>query len=109
MRVGIIAIGSRGDVQPYVALGKGLQQEGYEVCLLTHEAFEGLVLGEHLEFLAVGGDPRSLVDHVMNEAGAGKKPNEVALMSKLIPLIRPLGREILERCWSSARTLMHWY
>ena len=45
MRVGIIAIGSRGDVQPYVALGKGLQQAGYEVCVLTHDAFEGLVRG----------------------------------------------------------------
>ena len=92
MRVGIIAIGSRGDVQPYVALGKGLQQAEYEVCVMTHDAFERLVCGEHLEFFAVGGDPRTLVDHVMNEAGAGKKPNEVVLMSKLIPLLRPLGR-----------------
>jgi len=105
MRVGIIAIGSRGDVQPYVALGKGLQQAGYEVCVLTHDAFEGLVRGEHLEFFAVGGDPRTLVDHIMNEAGAGKKPNEVALMSKLIPLIRPLGREILERCWEQCQDI----
>ena len=105
MRVGIIAIGSRGDVQPYVALGKELQQAGYEVCVLTHEAFEGLVRSEHLEFLAVGGDPRTLVDHIMNEAGAGNKPNEVVLMSKLIPLIRPLGREILERCWEQCQDI----
>ena len=52
--MGIIALGARGDIQPYVALGKGLQQAGYEVCVLTHEAFEGLVRGKHLEFFAVG-------------------------------------------------------
>jgi len=40
MRVGIIAPGLRGDIEPYVTLGKGLQQAGYEVCVLTHETFE---------------------------------------------------------------------
>ncbi len=103
MRVGIIALGSRGDVQPYVALGKGLKQAGYEVCLLTHDAFEGLVRGEHLAFFAIGGDPRTLVDRVMNEARADDKPNEIAIMSKLIPLLRPLGHEILERCWQKCQ------
>jgi hypothetical protein len=41
----------------------------------------------------------------MNEAGVGNKPNEVVLMSKLIPLLRPLGREILERCWERSTFL----
>jgi UDP:flavonoid glycosyltransferase YjiC (YdhE family) len=105
MRVGIIAVGSRGDIQPYAALGKGLQQAGYEVCVMTHEAFEGLVRSENLEFFAVGGDPRTLVNHVMNEANANNKPNEIAIMSKLIPLLRPLGREILERCWQRCQDI----
>ncbi len=39
MRIGIIAFGSRGDVQPYVALGKGLKQASYEVVLLTHDPY----------------------------------------------------------------------
>ena len=58
MRIGIIALGSRGDVQPYVALGKGLKQADYEVVLLTHDPYEGLVLGEGLEFFTIGGNPR---------------------------------------------------
>ncbi len=99
MRIGIIALGSRGDVQPYVALGKGLKQAGFEVCLLTHEVFEELVRGEHLEFFALGGDPRTLVNRVMNETHAGNRPNEVTIMSKLLPLLKPLRYEILERCW----------
>ncbi len=75
MRVGIIAIGSRGDVQPHVALGKGLQQAGYEVCVLTHDAFEGLVRGEHLEFFAVDDVPHDWLfpqtAAVVHHGGAG--------------------------------------
>jgi sterol 3beta-glucosyltransferase len=70
MRMGIIALGSRGDVQPYVALGKGLKQAGYEVVLLTHDPYE------RLEFFAMGGNPRTIVDRVMNEARAGEKPSD---------------------------------
>ena len=36
MRIAIIASGSRGDVEPYVALGKGLQAAGHVVRLVTH-------------------------------------------------------------------------
>jgi hypothetical protein len=62
-----------------------------------------LVRGENLEFFAVGGDPRTLVNRVMNEADADDKPNEVAIMRKLIPLIKPLRYEILERCWQECQ------
>lgn len=37
MRIAIIAPGSRGDVQPYLALGKGLKQAGHVVRLVTHQ------------------------------------------------------------------------
>jgi sterol 3beta-glucosyltransferase len=34
----LITIGSRGDIQPFVALGKGLQAAGYTVALQTAAA-----------------------------------------------------------------------
>jgi UDP:flavonoid glycosyltransferase YjiC (YdhE family) len=43
MRIAIIAPGSRGDVQPYIALGKGLKKAGHVVRLVTHQNFEMLV------------------------------------------------------------------
>lgn len=48
----ILSAGTRGDVQPYVALGKGLQEAGYRVRLVTHENFAGLVKGHGLSFLS---------------------------------------------------------
>jgi sterol 3beta-glucosyltransferase len=50
MRIAIIALGSRGDIQPYIALGKGLKKAGHVVRLVTHQSFEGLVNSQGLEF-----------------------------------------------------------
>lgn len=60
MRLTVIAIGSRGDVQPYVALGEGLAEAGYEVRIATHEPFAPLLEGRGLEFYQVGEDPAEL-------------------------------------------------
>ncbi|BAZ37731.1 glycosyl transferase family 28 [Calothrix sp. NIES-4101] len=62
MRIAIIAMGSQGDVQPYIALGKGLQQAGYRVRLVTHENFAELVNSHGLEFCPVRGDIQSIAE-----------------------------------------------
>ena len=60
MRIALLASGSRGDVQPYVALGKGLQQAGHEVRLVTHRDFETLARSHGLEFWPVAGNVQEI-------------------------------------------------
>ena len=55
MRCTILAIGTRGDVQPLVALGVGLREAGVDVRLATHRDFESLVVGHGLEFFPLAG------------------------------------------------------
>jgi len=55
MKVTIIGAGSRGDVQPYVALGKGLKDAGHSVCVLATQDFQGLVDAYCLKFFDMGG------------------------------------------------------
>jgi sterol 3beta-glucosyltransferase len=62
MRLVIIAMGSRGDVQPYIALGKGLQAAGHSVRLLTHENFEPLVNSYGLEFWPARGNVQAIME-----------------------------------------------
>ena len=50
MHYGIIAIGSRGDVQPFVALALGLLDHGHQVTLLAHENFKTFVEGFGINF-----------------------------------------------------------
>ena len=58
MHITIVAIGSRGDIQPYIALGQGLQQAGHCVRLNTHLDFEALVRQHGLEFAPLHGNVR---------------------------------------------------
>jgi sterol 3beta-glucosyltransferase len=62
MRITMIALGSQGDVQPYVALGKGLKAAGHQVRLMTHTNFERLVTGQGLEFFPVKGNVQEIVE-----------------------------------------------
>lgn len=62
MRIAVIAMGTRGDVQPYIALGLGLKAAGYSVRLLTHENFEQLVRAYELEFCPIRGDVQAIMD-----------------------------------------------
>ncbi|HNT26512.1 MAG TPA: glycosyltransferase [Anaerolineales bacterium] len=55
MKITIIAPGSRGDVQPYVALGKGLKDAGHSVQILTTQDFRELVITYGLHFVDMGG------------------------------------------------------
>lgn len=60
MRIVIVAMGSRGDVQPYVALGKGLLQAGHTVRLLASENYGALVRGHGLDFWGLPGDVQAV-------------------------------------------------
>ncbi len=54
MNITLLAIGSRGDVQPLVALGVGLRQRGHAVRLVAGDEFEALAGGAGLEFVPLG-------------------------------------------------------
>ena len=61
LNVVIHVVGSRGDVQPFVALGTELQRFGHRVRLATHGVFEEFVRNSGLEFFPIGGDPAELM------------------------------------------------
>ena len=65
-----LTIGSRGDVQPYIALGRGLQKEGHKVTIVTHEEYKEWVTGFGVEHRTAGGDPGALMKlSVENKVG----------------------------------------
>ena len=61
MDILIATIGSRGDVQPYTALGVALRDAGHDVTLATHEPFRGFVTGYRLNFAPLPGDPQAVL------------------------------------------------
>lgn len=59
MRVTMLTVGSRGDLEPFLALGAGLLRAGHEVRLATHRPYAEQVLAAGPEFAELPGDPRA--------------------------------------------------
>ncbi|OJJ56851.1 hypothetical protein ASPSYDRAFT_33013 [Aspergillus sydowii CBS 593.65] len=56
-----LTIGSRGDVQPYIALCKGLLAEGHKPRIATHAEFEPWIREHGIDFALVDGEPAELM------------------------------------------------
>jgi UDP:flavonoid glycosyltransferase YjiC (YdhE family) len=56
MNIIIPTIGTRGDVQPYIALSLGLQKNGHSVTLATHPCMRALVESYGVKFAPIGPD-----------------------------------------------------
>jgi sterol 3beta-glucosyltransferase len=56
MKITIITMGSRGDAQPFVALGMGLVQVGHEVMICTSDCFKSLIQERGLHYTYMNDD-----------------------------------------------------
>ncbi len=61
MHITILALGSRGDIQPYAVLGSGLKSAGHQVRFITFESFASLVTELGLDFHPIPGDAQTVV------------------------------------------------
>lgn len=61
LRITCLTIGSRGDVQPYIALCKRLLEEGHRPKIATHAEFKGWITKHGIDFATVDGDPAELM------------------------------------------------
>jgi len=88
MKITIPTIGSRGDVQPFIALAQGLVKAGHSVTLATHPVMKSLVESHGVSFAPIGPD--------INLAGESaltlvfRNPNlELVLVGSLNPRSAP--------------------
>jgi len=71
LNIVIIVIGSRGDIQPFLRIGKILKEDyGHRVRIATHPAFKQFVERDSgLEFFSIGGDPAELMAFMVKNPG----------------------------------------
>ncbi|WP_345305907.1 glycosyltransferase [Candidatus Villigracilis saccharophilus] len=68
MKITILTYGSRGDVQPFVALALGLQKNGHVVKLAALHKFNEFVTSHGITFIPLAGDPEE-ISRLINNAG----------------------------------------
>jgi UDP:flavonoid glycosyltransferase YjiC (YdhE family) len=71
LNIVIMVIGSRGDIQPFLKIGKVLQDKfNHRVRIATHPTFKKFVEQDiGLEFFSVGGDPSELMAFMVKNPG----------------------------------------
>ena len=71
MKIALLTLGTRGDVQPFAVLGKKLRQRGHEVTLATAGNFASFIQTYDLPFVAVNADFQEILN-----SPEGKKNDE---------------------------------
>ncbi|OLP95283.1 Sterol 3-beta-glucosyltransferase [Symbiodinium microadriaticum] len=61
MKCAVCNVGTRGDLQPLIALGLGLQKKGWDVVVISEERIRPLVEEFALEFRSIAGDSTGII------------------------------------------------
>ncbi|KAJ4469003.1 hypothetical protein C8R41DRAFT_634859 [Lentinula lateritia] len=93
-----LTIGSRGDVQPYIALGVGLKKEHHRVTIVTHEEYREWIEGFGLEFKQAGGDPGALM-----KLSVENKMFSPEFFKESLANFRPWLDQLLVDAWESCQ------
>ncbi|KAB2635266.1 sterol 3-beta-glucosyltransferase UGT80B1 [Pyrus ussuriensis x Pyrus communis] len=69
LKICILVVGTRGDVQAFLAMAKRFQEFGHHVRLATHANFSSFVKSAGVDFYPLGGDPRVLIGYMTKNKG----------------------------------------
>ncbi|KAL6506599.1 hypothetical protein OROHE_022431 [Orobanche hederae] len=88
LKIAMLVVGTRGDVQPFLAVARRLQEYGHHVRLATHSNFRGFVKSAGVDFYPLGGDPRVLAGYMARNKGLiPSAPGEISTQRKQIKAI----------------------
>jgi sterol 3beta-glucosyltransferase len=81
MKILIIAVGTTGDVLPFIALASEIKKRGHSVTINTHDDFKNLVISFKLHFKLIGGSFKELAESKEGKAWLESGDNIVKYMS----------------------------
>ena len=101
MEITVVAAGSRGDVQPLVALGLGLQATGHKVCIVTHAEFEGVVRNSGLVFYLMRANPKELLESESGRAAMEEGGNPLRSLLNFARMMNTTIQQTGADCWKA--------
>jgi sterol 3beta-glucosyltransferase len=97
-RIALLTYGSRGDVEPFVALGGALKDAGADVVLAAPEVFRGFAAAYGLEFRGLAGDPKDLARQLVEHAGLSRARQIRVMARHVMGIAREVYAELREVC-----------
>lgn len=98
MRILLMTYGSRGDVEPFLALARGFVKAGHTARLAAPETYAGLAAGTGVEFIPLPGDPPALVAAMVREAGG----NPLRMIGVMVRFVYPLAASVYKHLLTAA-------
>ncbi|PRP73521.1 hypothetical protein PROFUN_02530 [Planoprotostelium fungivorum] len=95
LRITVLLVGTRGDVQPFLALGLGLQRAGHKVKIATHEYHRKFVEERGFEFGKLAGDPKELIDFMVKNDNVFS----VSFLREGLTKFAKFIDDLLQSCW----------
>ncbi|MDJ1498658.1 glycosyltransferase [Cytophagaceae bacterium DM2B3-1] len=100
MKIALLTLGTRGDVQPYAILGQALARKGHKVTLATAGNFESLVKSYQIDFCPVKADFQALLD---SEEGKKMMKNPLLARRNFDKVIYPMVQNSLSVFYTLAQ------
>lgn len=94
----LLTVGSRGDVQPYIALGKELRKEGHNVTIATHSEFKKWINKHGLQHRDLAGDPAELMQLMVTHGSLS-----VAFLKEAHSKFKSWISSLLETSWMACQ------
>ena len=101
MKITLLTAGSRGDVQPFVALAQGLQRAGHDATLAAGGDFEAFVRERGIAYARLRADYQELATSERGRAALGGSP--VAMLRSLREAVLPMARDALNDAWAAVQ------
>jgi len=103
MKITVIAAGSRGDIQPYLALAKGLCDAGHQVKLATHENFKAWVESYNIQYATLTGNSQQMIQdgEAQEWVNSGDDPRK--FMSGFKRLMGPVMKQAILDTWEASK------
>ena len=97
MNITILTYGSRGDVQPFVALALGLQKNGHIVKLAAPHKFDEFVKSHGINFVPLAGDPEE-ISRLINNAGTNPVRIVASMWNYIFSIAPQVSRAAFPAC-----------
>ncbi|GAA2034972.1 glycosyltransferase [Agromyces tropicus] len=105
-RILVVTVGSRGDVQPYLALAKGLQDAGHDVALATCERFAPFAAEHDVPFAPLSDEILMLLDSDAGRSALDDASGFFGTVKANLRLARaagPINERLMHDVWEAAR------
>ena len=106
MKILLASVGTRGDMEPFLAIGELLQKEGHEVVCLFPEQFRALADDSGFRFLSLGPEFIELLESDTGKAAMGGSATtieKIKAYTKLAKIFAPLRRKLVDRQYVAFR------